>query len=347
LITSRSSFFNTPVLTMTFFTDHDQDINQVDIPSFSLGSSRINKLFLCIGAQKSATSWLAANLRKDERFSKSPFGKEIHYFDYLYNNSPHLNNWRAHFLLKLCQKESDRLKPLLSAWLTRKNKNIENVIKKMTGNDKLLARRFYLLISELNDEWYSELLRVGKNQEIALDVTPDYAVIGQRGFEHVKNIANDVKILFILRDPVYRAWSAILQRNKKHPNGIPGFISDKGSDINYLFKETSSGPDIGARNNYLSNLDNLKSAGLLDGRVLIKFYEDVQFEPESFMKDIYRFLNIPIPSMATFSETLKAKIHETPKANIPVELEHRLKSHYSKMVREINDQYIKVPDSWL
>jgi hypothetical protein len=308
---------------------------------------KINKLFVCIGAQKSGTSWLFENLSQDHRFSRCPFVKEIHYFDTLYKNSRHLNNWRANFFLQLCQGNQDRLKPFLSAWLSGDTDRFNKLLNESTGNNKVLARRFGLLLNELTDDWYADLLRTHKGQEYALDITPDYAVIGKKGFEHIKSIANDVKILFILRNPVDRAWSGLLQGKKQLPGGISGFLDEKGADIDYLFKASSSGPDVGARNNYLMTLKALDAAGLLDGRVLIKFYDEIADTPEHLIGDIYQFLGIPAPSMDIFSATLRSKVYATQKTVMPARLRARLKNHYSGMLKEINDRFVKIPDNWL
>jgi hypothetical protein len=306
---------------------------------------KINKLFVCIGAQKAGTSWLFENLSKDQRFSKCPFVKEIHYFDYLYKNSPHLNNWRANYFLRTCQSAPASLKPIISAWLSN---DIGKLNKLADDNNGMLVRKINLLLNSVTDEWYADLLRLRKNQEYAMDITPDYAVIGTDGFKHMKSIAHDLKLLLILRDPVERAWSGLLQGKKQQPGGIAKFIEEKGEDIDFLFKSCSTGPDIGARNNYLMTLEALEEVGLADeGHLLIRFYDDISNDPDKLVKEIYRFLEIPPPEPDIFSETLRSRVYATPKTVMPPELKIRLKAHYANMLQQINDRFTSIPDTWL
>jgi hypothetical protein len=308
---------------------------------------KINNLFVCIGAQKAGTSWLSANLTKDKRFAKCPFIKEIHYFDYIHNNSPLLNRWRANFLLQLCQQgKKETLKPLLANWLNAKGLQLSKADKLILNDNKLLSRRINLLLNEANDDWYGQLLRTTEKQPVALDITPDYAVIGEQGFEHIKRVANNVKLLFILRDPVQRAWSGLLQGKKHTPEGIDGFLN-RVTDEEQLIKVLTSGSDIGARNNYLATLEDLDAAGLLKERVLIKFYDEIAINPEKFISDIYQFINLPLPEMAIFNDTLHNRIHATPKTPMPLEVQQRVKAHYAPMLAEINRRFITVPNQWL
>jgi len=305
---------------------------------------KLEKLFICIGAQKAGTTWLFENLSQDPRFAKCPFVKEIHYFDNLYNNSPHINNWRANFFLRLCQRNPEKLKPVLSAWLARGH----HKATKNNPPDHVLTQKLNILLGELNDDWYSNLLRIRKNQCYAMDITPDYAVVSAQGFAHMKAITEQLKILFILRDPTERAWSGLLQGKKNKPGGIEAFLADKGDNIDLLFKQCSSGADVGARNNYLMTLEKLASLGLTgQQQLLVKFYEDIATVPEQFITDIYAFLNMPCPPMDIFSDTLTTRIYATPKTPMMPELQARLKAHYAGMINEINDRFVPVPASWL
>ncbi len=315
------------------------------VPGTYQAPPKLEKLFVCIGAQKSGTSWLFENLSLDKRFSVCPFVKEIHYFDYVHKQSKHLNEWRAHYLLKLAQGNEDRLKPLLSAWLSGDRRL--QLSADATFKDRMVARRFAWLLNEAADDWYSSLLRIREGKEVALDITPDYAVIGKQGFEHIKNIANQVKLLFILRNPTDRAWSGLLQGKKKTAGGIAGYLEDKKTTIDAMFAAATSGADVGGRNNYLATLIALEEAGLLNGQVLIKFYDELGNSPEDFIADIYRFLEMPLPDMALFSGTLRTKVYATPKTVMPEVFKERLDAYYAGMVKEINDRFVTVPTAWL
>jgi len=306
---------------------------------------KLEKLFVCIGAQKAGTTWLYTVLSKDKRFSICPFVKEIHYLTFLYRKSRHLNNWRSHYFLKLCQGRENDLRALLSAWLSGSRKNLA----KQCPNVKrpaVFSRRFSLLMNEINDTWYYDLLSLKKGQLCAMDITPDYAVIGVDGFAHLANLANKVYVLYILRNPVHRAWSGLLQGKKKAPGGIDKFISTYGNDVDYLFKQCTQKLDIQLRNDYLTTLENINSAGIKD-RVLVRFFDEISDNPTTLINDIYSFIEMEAPPISLFKDALQTKVYETKKIVMPSELELRLKDHYREMIHTIHTRHTPVPDSWL
>src|SRR4051812_35191847 len=67
---------------------------------------KIDRLFACVGAQKSGTTWLYSMLSKhpDLHFG---FFKEIHYFDFVHCGTNYLNNRRAERLIELCARKPE------------------------------------------------------------------------------------------------------------------------------------------------------------------------------------------------------------------------------------------------
>jgi hypothetical protein len=306
---------------------------------------KLSKLLVCIGAQKAGTSWLSANLNHDPRFSRCtfPFIKEIHYFDHLYLNSPFLNQWRAHCIVRLLEqnKDKEKLESAFFKWL--KHKPVTN----NKNEQKLLLRRLRLLFNEADDAWYEELLHIFPHQECALDITPDYAVIGAEGFKHIGRMAEDVKILFIMRKPVDRAWSGLVQGKKHTPEGTQGFLNRTSEET--LLEILNTGLDVGARTNYLATLRHLKEAGLFPNQVLIKFYDEISTDPEKFITDIYQFIDMSAPSMDIFANTLRDRIHASPKETMPAEIKEKVKLHYLPMLETINEEFkefITIPENW-
>jgi len=306
----------------------------------------LDNLFVCIGAQKAGTSWLYSVLSKDERFSYCPFVKEIHYFDYLYCSSPHLNNWRAHHLIKLTERRGLDLKPILSGWLSGDRSKLLTENKYKVKGKSLLAKRFSNLMNEANDEWYESLIKPNANQKYAMDITPDYAVIGEEGFTHLKGSAKNLKLLFILRDPVDRAWSGLLQGKKNTAGGIEKFLKENTNDINGLFKLCTTGKDVWPRSNYLKTILELESIGLLD-KTLIKFYDDIAVCPEDFITDVYHFLEMEVPGIDGYSDSLLKRVYSTEgKTEMPSELRGRLKEFFYPMLSTLNEK-ISLPTKWL
>ncbi len=315
----------------------------------------LNNLLVCIGAQKAGTSWLQSILIKDDRFSHASLKfhdvKEIHYFDHLYDNkSPHINDWRADSLIVMMQNKGLSMKPIVTDWLNGERENLLNKSYDL-DNARFFAKRLLALTGDVNDKWYENLLHCDKTQKYALDITPDYSVIGKQGFLHMKKIAKNLKLIYILRDPIDRAWSGISQ-GKKTTSGIEADIK-YGLDINNIdeiYRECTIGLDVGARTNYKKTIENICAAGLKDN-LKILFYDQISEKPEEFIDSIYDFIDMDCSSIKSpvYVKELSIRVYATEEKNeIPNELEKKLIIYYKPMLEAlINDYEIVLPNSWI
>ncbi|MCX2975099.1 hypothetical protein EYC87_16040 [Halieaceae bacterium IMCC8485] len=143
--------------------------------------------FLCIGAQKAATSWLFSRLSQHPEVWMPPI-KELHYFDHLY--VPEVNNW-SHFHLKA------NARTLIKAHVT-------------AAVYVNLAYVQYLTSISLNDvfteQWYKRAFAYHTGKDKCLgDITPEYCSIPPEGLQYVKSLLGDIKIIYLIRDPRSRA----------------------------------------------------------------------------------------------------------------------------------------------
>ena len=67
----------------------------------------------------------------------------------------------------------------------------------------------------LDDDWYVSLFADRGGKKVAGEVTPEYALIGISGLKHLKRLAPDARIIFIMRNPVTRAWSQLLHLSNR------------------------------------------------------------------------------------------------------------------------------------
>lgn len=129
--------------------------------------------FLCVGAQKAGTSWLYRQLESHPDFWMPPV-KELHYFD-----------------------ELSRVPPVRSARARDKEGRhfLENV--------RCLSERSHLALEE-----YGRLF-ASKRSLISGDITPAYSTLNDEIVERVVNQFPNLKVVFMARDPVERAWSQL------------------------------------------------------------------------------------------------------------------------------------------
>jgi hypothetical protein len=147
--------------------------------------------FLCIGAQKAATSWLYVTLQEHPEIWMPPI-KELHFFDHLY--VPENRNWTQGHL-----KQSAR-----------------NLIKAHVSSAEcvFLAYVKYLCETALDgvftEAWYRRVFdRPNAKGKITGDITPEYCTIPREGVEYVRKLLGDLRLIYIIRDPMDRALSQI------------------------------------------------------------------------------------------------------------------------------------------
>lgn len=150
--------------------------------------------FLCIGAPKSGTTWLYHNLNKHPSIWL-PTVKELHYFDLLFPLERYAaikNNPRG--LLGLFTQHSRRL-ILRGFYRGMRRKSLKELV---------WAYRYFS--GKPDDDWYLSLFK-RPEWVLAGDLTTDYCALSEEAVSKVKSLLPDVKIIFLMRNPVDRAWS--------------------------------------------------------------------------------------------------------------------------------------------
>jgi len=129
--------------------------------------------FLCVGAQKAGTSWLYQQLELHPDFWMPPI-KELHYLDQL-NRTKRIHGPR-------CNDERD------ASFMDR----MED-----------LRGRFYLDLDNYGRLFYH------KGACLSGDISPAYSTLNDEIIERVVDHFPNLKVVFLARDPVERAWSQL------------------------------------------------------------------------------------------------------------------------------------------
>jgi hypothetical protein len=129
--------------------------------------------FLCVGAQKAGTSWLYQQLEPHPDFWMPPV-KELHYLDQL--------------------NRTKRFHPPRSG-----DERDASFLESMEN----LSARFYLDL-----ESYGQLFQ-HKRHLLSGDISPAYSTLSDEIIERVIDHFPNLKVVFLARDPVERAWSQL------------------------------------------------------------------------------------------------------------------------------------------
>lgn len=210
------------------------------------------KTFLiCVGAMKTATSWVYAHLAKTSRVAVSPL-KEVHFFS---------AKFTEHALYDVDLLAMKRL----AFHIGQTGNPVENLTLRPTFQASVdRARMIY------DDNAYFEHFAhlAEPDTRVLADLTPAYGTIGEAGFRFMADACASqdmsVKILFILRDPVQRLWS--------HMRFLPQL--DPEFDPMVDWKARLQDPATRVRSDYKGTIEALERVFPTED-VLILFYEDL------------------------------------------------------------------------
>jgi len=262
--------------------------------------------FLCIGAQKAGTSWLFARMTEHPNVWMPPV-KELHYFDHLF--CPDNRKW-THWHLKVNAARSLR-------WHTRGNNEIDwSFISYLSD----LARK-----EVFTAKWYARCFdRPGAKIKIPGDITPEYSTIPLEGVQFVHDSLPDVKIIYIIRDPVERALSQMrmnVERSKVEP-------TEK------VLLGMCDGPDISNRGDYKSYVTNWESV-FPSNRLLIIPYGRIKKQPAQVMKSIENLLGLE--HFASYK--LHNREHSTQQIDIPASVKEKLRDKFDSQYEFLTQRF--------
>lgn len=278
--------------------------------------------FICIGAQKAGTTWLHENLQRHPEFSMPPV-KELHYFDRSpdYLSADHLSVTRFR----------DRWKDL--AWRRKMLGDIWRPLRSLKLGKARWWVRFHL--SDFDDEWYRSLFSGCRG--ISGDVTPSYSVLDEEDVLRMHQAVPDAKLIFLIRDPVERAWSMLRFHEQ----------FGKPLDMNNLegFKERIDDPTQDRRSDYLRTIDLFQRFYPRD-QILVGFFDAIREDPAGLLRSVCRYVGADEGLIA--DESLAKAFNKSKRQDsCPPEFRDYLKHKYRPMVTALAERFGGYPGRWL
>jgi Sulfotransferase family len=203
--------------------------------------------FLCVGAQKGGTSWLFHQLTLHPDFWMPPV-KEVHYFD---------------SMSRVQRKNPPRCKDERDQWF-------------MARLVELSALPYIDLDS------YSKLF-AAKRTLLSGDITPGYSMLNDELIEKIVGYFPNLKVIFLARDPVDRAWSQLSMGVRL--GNIPPFDSTNPAEVlrNLL------SPGVFFRS-YPSKIVKRWRRYVRHDLFRIYFFDDLKENPAGMRRSILSFL---------------------------------------------------------
>jgi hypothetical protein len=234
--------------------------------------------FLGIGAQKAATTWLDRCLRRHPALWLPPL-KELHYFD------------------------APGARPVLGrGWAGRRLRRelpprLRSDARFLDWNGLRWDTRYFF--GRRDDEWYLSLFP-GDRASVAGEITPDYSILDAAAVARVHRLLPEVKLIFLMRDPIDRSWSQIrmdVARRGRRAGEVPPdeLIGLARSDR------------IAQRSDYGRTLRTW-GTHYADERFFIAFLEDIRTRPEEVLADLFVFLGVG-PTAEVGATLARRRVH--------------------------------------
>ena len=242
--------------------------------------------FLCIGAQKAATSWLWAMLRQHPEIWMPPV-KELHFFDHLY--VPENQSW-THYHIK--KGITDSLK-----WHFNNNAGNLEQIKYLVDT---------ALVNPFTEDWYRFCFnRPGAHGKILGYITPEYSTLPEEGIRYVRGLlGQNLRIIYIIRNPIDRALSQLkmnMTRRGKDAEGEDVWMSAAKESV------------IAQRGDYETYVDRW-DRNFPQSHLLYLPYKMVKKAPDRLLKSVETFLGTE--QHHTFKDAQNA-VHKTKSVQVP------------------------------
>ena len=272
--------------------------------------------FLGIGAQKAGTTWLADFLTSHPEVAMSPM-KELHFFDQYYATEM-CGNFEENFTKEVSVMENTALRTSLSKQQQIRFQHLKSRLA-MNGN---------------HDQYRDYLLTLKNSTDrITGEITPSYSLLGEAGFEAINTTLPDVKIIFMLRDPVQRYWSQLRYHQFQHPT----------YDALTECLPSLELPHFSLRTDYARTFQAL-DAIFSDDQVHIIFYEDLFSESMSqfVVSRLCSFLGI-----SDFPFDATRIINPSPCLTLPSTHREIIGKHFSYVYSAVRARFgTQVPQAW-
>jgi hypothetical protein len=270
--------------------------------------------FLVIGAQKAGTTWLDRNLRTHPQIWLPP-EKEIHYFD----------------LPRPLPFAALLVAPVRAARHWAKARLQRDWTKVRAGEQSLgWYLRYYFL--PRTHRWYRSLFRPETGQ-ICGEATPRYATLPENEIKRIHRLMPDLKIVYLLRDPIDRMWSdlAMFQRPRFGGRGLRRAEEE-------TVRKFLAAPENLAHSRYAENLTRWESV-FGPQRIFIVFQEEVRDKPEDLLHRLFVFLGMEagaVSSLPLASERINSKKYPPIRPRLARRLAVRLQEDTTALHRRLN-----------
>ena len=277
--------------------------------------------FIGIGSQRCGTSWLYRRLGEHPDLWLPPI-KEIHFFDYLDATE---NTRKRKFYKDFRQRYRAYTSP----------KRVPKV-----KQPNIIWDINYFLRAK-NILWYSSLFTQGKDK-ISGEITPEYMILSKDVVEKIYTLNPRMKIIFTMRDPIDRVWSATVRHFRVICKRNMQDVSEEEL-LNFVRHQGTIG-----RTNYLRTLSIWESV-FPANQIHLEFFDNIQEKPDDVLLQIFDFLGVKASTEYMLVDLAKKVASSSSKAKMPIPhaIKHEICMENIEQLTKLSQRFGGHPTKWL
>ncbi|MGB1235604.1 MAG: sulfotransferase [Planktomarina sp.] len=236
------------------------------------------RLLICPGATKAGTSWLYRWLSGHSDCHLKAV-KELHYFS---SDTPDEIQKRVDVLSRQVANFEGQL---LEAQAASQDWKVRNMMRRITDTNGLIAT----LQSDRSDlAPYTDYVGQGAEAaQVVGDITPAYATLDTDKLSKILETKMDVRVLFLVRDPLDRLWSHVRMHAKRYLREGQTVVEKSARVLDRIMNKDHES-HITDRGDYVGIIGRLQAA--FGDKLHVAYAENLSTEVGQ--KDICRFLGI-------------------------------------------------------
>lgn len=175
--------------------------------------------------------------------------------------------------------------------------------------------------------------------KVAGEITPEYGIIPMRRIRFIHEIRPDLRLIFLMRNPIDRAWSQAVMNLVEHTNRSFEEVADQE-----FYDHLRSDRTI-KRGDYITIIDNW-TAVFPEEQLYVGFLEDLAERPRQLLSDIFEHLGVT-KDVDWSNFPYNKRIRTGVRAEIPDRFRRFLEDMYERDLEQLANRFDGPAQQWL
>lgn len=192
---------------------------------------------------------------------------------------------------------------------------------------------YYNMNSAADWRWYLGQFQESQNKQIKGEITPFYATLSEARVRFIARALPGIKIIYILRNPVQRAWSNFRFSWKNHTRTRECELTEE------IIYKTIFYPAKLTHGDYQRNIE-VWERNFPRKSMLYLFYDDIVRNPCTVLDQVCEFLEIAPLRMDNVR--VKEKVNQSPEMRMPENIHGMLSDYFSGQIAFIQKRFDRI-----